>query len=751
MVRNTAACEARGNPGSPFGVPGEGEPQLAMMRAACVVTFVLTAGLARAQSPATADSLAAAGDTARAIEIYERALRGDRRNAELHYRVGRLYWGLAADDGAVSRDRRRAEEHLRYATRFAPDSARYWLGLAEIFRMARVSTMRVQWGSTVRKARELAITHGSPVLAEAEYQLGRMAWGAYERQGRRWVFPVGQPGILPEANDVNGWRELENMLETTLRELPGIEGEEDYRAAIEHLRAALRADPRSVQAAALLVVALGEYDQWEQALEVTRALVQDAPDSSDAWMTHGLALTRLERYEEAQVAQQRGLDLMPPAARMLYEDLSRILPRRDSTAWHAAPSRAREADRRLYWDVAQPLLLRSVNEVRAEYLARLTYADARWTEPSRDERGWETDRGAVYVRWGPPAIWGTLAADERRRDPGQILVLWVYPELELFFVFSGQLGYSHAGFAGEHQYQYETRANAHPVSFRNVPPLHRIDSAVVQIAQFRGQRGDTTELALFGFLPVGRMASNAAMPEVTLTSAAHVRDERFQPVAQRVDEERVQTGDSTHFETRSWRINVQPGQYVVRVEALSEELDRSARGAQAVLAQRFGRDSLQLSDVLVARRVAPRDSAPSSWHDFLIEPSVGRLAPGSSLGLLWEAYNLAPDASGIARYEVEVTVTVQSLLREGLGARVIGGVADALGLSARGDDELALRYEREARVTPGGRVVEYLMVDFEQAPSAEYEIRVRLTDRVSGQVAVAARQFAVDPKEPGTR
>lgn len=712
------------------------------MRLVSLLVVVLLAPAVEAQSFATADSLAASGDTAGAIAIHQRFLEQDQRNAEAHYRLGLLYSALAGDDGRVSRDRRRAEEHLRYATRFGPDSAKYWLGLADVFLMSSETSMRVQWGRATRKARELAIAHDSPVLAAAEYHLARMAWGRYEREGRRWAFPIGHPGLLADPNHPDGWRDMQNQLETTLRELPGFAAEDDYQAAVQHLRAALAAEPRAVSAAGLLVIALGEQRAWEEALEVSRRAVQDAADSAGAWMIHGLVLTRLLRFQEAQAAQQRGLGLMPAAERARYEDLSRILPRRDSLRWRAAPAAAQAADREFYWAVAQPLLLRGVNEARAEYLARLVYADTRWAEPGRRERGWETDRGAVYMRWGPPGRWGTLTNN---------YTVWIYPELRLFFAFSGQSGFSHARFAGDHQHQYEVRANSHPVSFRNLAPLERIDSAVVQVAQFRGQAGDTTELALFGFLPLGRMTQAVGNLEIGLRSAAYVRDARFRPVAQRVEEERVRTADSTHFETRSWRFGVTPGEYFVRVEALSEEVDRAARGAQAVVARRFGRDSLQLSDVLVARRVAPRDSTPESWHDFLIEPSAGRLAPGSPLGLLWEAYNLVPDTTGIARYEVEVTITVETLLRDALHLRVIGGVLDAVGLSARGDAELALRYDREARVTPGGRVAEYITVDFDRAPNAEYEVRIRVTDRVSGQVAESRSRFAVDPKEPGTR
>jgi len=696
---------------------------------------------AAGQTPAVAESLALVGDTAAAIATYEAWLERSRRDAEAHYRVGLLYWSRSLDDGPVSADRRAAEEHLRYATRYQSDSAKYWLGLADVFRRATEASMRVQWGAALRRARATALASGSPMLPLVEYQTGRMAWEQYERHGRRWSFPIGQPGQLPAANSPTAWRDMENMLETTIRPLPD-SWEGAYRDALRHLDEAARLDPGHVAAVGLLSIALGEQDRWAEALETTTALTAAVPDSARAWLVHGMVLARIGRYTDAQAAQERGLALWDGDSRARYEDLARILPRRRSHVWREATSAEREADGALYWSVAQPLLITGANEVRTEYLARVTYVDLRWSEPF-GPAGWESDRGSVYVRWGPPALWGTL-------DDNQ--TFWVYPDLRLFFAFKGRSGFTYVRFADEHQFVYEDRADGQPASFANVPALRRIDSAVVQVAQFRGSRPDSTDVTVFGFVPVGRMTRGAPRATVSLRTAAYVRGERFDAIAENVRDEQVTVADSTQFEHRSWRFLVPPGERVVRVEATTPELERGARSQQIIDVRRFDRDSFQLSDVLVARRLEPRDSTPESWRDFLIEPSPGLLTPGEQLGLLWETYNLAPDSGAIVHYRVEVSVRVGGMLREGgLHVRIVGGVLDAMGLSARGDERLALSYEVEAPAASSGRYVDYLVVDFDRVPSAAYEVTVTIVDLVTGAQASARRQFAVDPLEPGAR
>ncbi len=145
----------------------------------------------------------------------------------------------------------------------------------------------------------------------------------------------------------------------------------------------------------------------------------------------------------------------------------------------------------------------------------------------------------------------------------------------------------------------------------------------------------------------------------------------------------------------------------------------------------------------MAERVAPRDSTYTSWKDFFIQPSAGRLGPDAPIALLWEIYNLEPDSTGRARYTVDLRFTVREVERRGFIARILGGIGDAVGLSARGDDEVLLSYDRSVAAVAGGRQVEYLTVELEDAPQALYGIWVTVTDAVRGRSLTTRRQFMV--------
>jgi hypothetical protein len=199
---------------------------------------------------------------------------------------------------------------------------------------------------------------------------------------------------------------------------------------------------------------------------------------------------------------------------------------------------------------------------------------------------------------------------------------------------------------------------------------------------------------------------------------------------------------------RSWRLAVPEGQYLLRVEAHVSAIDRGARGMETVNVRGFPRDRLALSDVLAADRLAARDSSPGRWTEFLIAPNGGRFRPGDPLALLWEIYNLTPDSAGRVRYGVELRVTVDAIERRTLLAQIVGGVGDAMGLTAEGDDRVSLAYERDATARPDSALVEFVTVNLRDAPEGRYTVSVTVTDRATGQLATAERAVLVNRDPP---
>lgn len=697
---------------------------------------------ALAQRPLCGAEALTRGDTTAAAVACEHAIAENARDTEAYYRLGRLYEAVGS---------RAAEEQYRLATRYAPDSAKYWLALAAVLRAQDNVFARQQVGGVVDRAREAARAHGGTGAVEAEYRSALVAWDRYEQYANRYLFAGDAVAVDPYVL-MGEWKEVDDFFQRQVRPDPGDPGGDDRRAAEDYLRATLASDPRHVAAAGLLTVLLLETDRGEEAVELARHLVRAAPDSGRAWALLGTALVRTLAWPAAAAAFDTALRRLSPAERAPYGNLGLLLKGVDQARFGTlAPAQQAQLDS-LYWAVSQPLFLADVNEVRLEFYARLTYVLHRWTDPFRGVHGFETDRGGVYLRYGPPDVWAAFGRGRQsQRDAVEGLeserntIVWLYRGPQLRFLFTMTPGFARTTFSSDFRSYYEAQRNLFPVRFDNVPAVAEMDTILVQFAQFRGQTLDSTDLGVFSLMPIGRMARRAAVGDLPISVAAVVRDGRMRTVARVRRDETIRAGDALQIERRSFRFSLLPAEYLLRVEAQLPSVERAARSTSLLSLRRYGTDSLMLSDVLVADRVAPRDSTFTRWTDFLVSPSTGRFTPDAPVGLLWEIYNLQPDSTGTARYRIDLRITVKDIERRGFAARILGGIGDAVGLSAKGDDEVALSYDREVTMGAGGHQVEFLTVDLEDAPSATYGITVRVTDRVSGRAVEGRRQILVAP------
>jgi GWxTD domain-containing protein len=698
------------------------------------VLLILLAPAGLAQTLEEAEHLVARGDTAGAIAALEAVIAANERNAEAHYRAGVLRLARAKDAGAVSEDRRKGEAHLRYATRFAPDSARYWLALADFFRSQNLVTLRMQVPRVVGRALEAADHSANPVaIAEAEYRTARVAWDRWQQYGRRYrSSSAGTRAVVPDVNAE--WKEWQQFITQSVLPGPTDQGTRYLAAAEEALRRGLAARPLDVRLLGLLVVVFGEAGRWEEAAAILRHVTGLAPDSGGAWALYGLTLARSNRWREAQQAFQTALARMTPAERAPYENIGQIMRRADRIRWEQTPYAERAAFDSVYWRTAQPLVFTETNELQAEFYARLTYVDHRWSDEWRGYRGWENDKGAVYVRYGPPDFW----------SPG----LWVYLVPRFRFVFGQMPGFVRAYFAGDSREAFRVAQTLSPARFDNVPVYRAMDTIPIQAAQFRGP-GDSTAIAVFGAVPLRRMTDSLALATVPLISGALLQDQRGRELLRDRRTETVHLSSETPaVQHRSWRLTIGPGEYVLRVEAHVPALDRAARGVRPFAVRSYWGSWLMLSDLLLAGRVTPRDSTAARWSDYLIEPNGGWFTPGQSVGLLWEIYNLAPDETGHVYYAVDLRFTVESITRRSVVAQIIGGLGDALGVSAKGDDRITLHYTRTADAHPSHVNVEHLMVDLKDSPEGRYTVEVGVRDLRTGGSVVRQQVVHVDRAPP---
>lgn len=585
------------------------------------------------------------------------------------------------------------------------------------------------------------------VLAEIHWELGQIHERRYVTMVNRRMI-TGSAGTFSADEALANWQYVVNFLEQSTQRLDDA-GEIDYRKAEDHYRSALTADPTHAGAAIGLLALFYDGSRFEEMAQLAADLRKTQPVEPRIALALGLALHRLDRDSRAQFVFDTALALLPEQERLDMSGLETILQKEAAAAYAQMSGAERTSSDSLYWDVADPLKLTEVNEARMEFLARVAYADLRFSAAEFRTRGWQTDRGMIYVRYGDPPVKVTFAPQTSEIEGsdalGRVTYVWWYPQSKLRFVFVGPPAMNYAFFASDFRSYAEDARFLSPVRFDNLKPMLRVDSVPVQLARFRGDSGNT-DVSIFADIPTNLMLKDVDVARTTMETAMFLSDGRHRAVVTLRDSTNISSSARAGVTPRAWRRSLKPGQYLYRVEAREQASGGSARGLSPFRVDGFPVGQFALSDVLVARRIVPRaGEEPRSRSDFLIVPNASMtFVPRDTIHLYWELYGATPDSSGNSRLGISLALRVSALDRgRAIEARILGGIADAIGLSAKDDDRVALRYNRTVAINPSDRIPNYLALDLGAAPFGTYTLELTVTDLVSGQSATRERVLTV--------
>lgn len=741
---------------------------------AILVGLVLPAGLwAQARSSSATEegrrlvqealSLAERGDTARALERAARASHIAPELADARFLFGLLLARTAGTGVAIGGQRSDANREFEAALRLDAGNPRVLLELARL--KLKQPHLRIMAERYFRRALDAARRRHDPAVeADVEAEIGHIYFRRYEAVAHRRLM-VGEVAGFDWEAALRDQHYTKALLEDQSVPLRGM-GETDLAKAETHFRAGVRVDSALEAPNAGLLNLLSQTERNEEYLDAARTFARatgaaGGGDDAIAQLYLGLGLWRAHRGTEADSAFTRALAGLPAAERERIQDLSPIMRARDAVTYRQLTDSERIEYERLFWWAAEPLRLTTENEFRLEHLSRVAEADLRFSAPDLRLRGWNTDRGQLYIRYGPPPVVANFApnAYETNDDvlaTGMVTTVWYYPRRNLRFVFTGPPAYNYQRLAGDFSSYAENVRSQEPVAYDNVPVAVAMDSIPVQPAQFR-VAGDTaaTDVVFFAGIPVRTLVRGVELRRGELETGLFVTDTRLRDFVARRATEAIQFRAEDQFEGRTDAVRLPPGDYLYRFEARLPDTERAARGAGRLPVEDFRPSVLALSDIVVADRVEPREvgGPQRGRQDFFIDPNAAmQFRRSDPVHLYVEGYNLAPapDQGGgrVAHFQVAVRLRVQALERTGLAARVIGGMLDAVGVSATGDDQITLSYVAQESLDGRDRVPIYLALDLAGAPAGTYALDVAITDLTTNQVAVRHRMLRITEKTP---
>lgn len=705
--------------------------------------------VACAQAPvgaAQAASLGSRSDSLRELRSLDAVIRRADAGADAwHYR-GMLAWGLsdaerrtgfmerAANDSLLGV----AEESLKEAVR--QDKADYLVDLGRFYLTSNSAKVRSRAKGLFEKALDAARKRGdSAAVARAQDELGMTWWRHYVDRADRHIYSYVMDNVK-DRTFVKDPRSIAYFIDNqTIRAAAqDWSGQREYLRAWDHFSEALSADPSNRGALRHTYMALADRQRWVELEHVARMRLDADSDDAWAWLASGLAEHRLGNDLAADTAFHRGLAALPSAERARYDRLARIFTPRDSAGAARLPDSERENLRRMYWLMADPLWSTADNEHRLEFLSRVVYAELRFSVEEFGIHGADTDRGEVYVRYGPPPAVISFPADPSRHEESRIQVLWWYSTDESF-LFRALPTYGVATLAPPDMRELRRLRDTVPVVWRNAGQDDNVDSIPVQLVRFRAS-ADSGDVFVAARIPVDRLVNGIDLARGALDLDFSAYTWRAEPIFHDSTRQVLDFRKSASGELRSWNTRVPAGTFLYRVEALQPDAMRGARGASRIEVSPYR--GFGLSDLLVAATITQRSGSTSGrWYDYDIDPNLGVVKSGQPFSLLWETYGLTP-RGGNDEYDVHIKLSREK--RGGIGAlaaKIVGGVAGLVGISHGGSDQVTLSFPRRI---PATRVaLDRVTLDLGDASPGRYDLEVSVTDRATGKNMVERTSIAV--------
>jgi GWxTD domain-containing protein len=585
-------------------------------------------------------------------------------------------------------------KQLEQVTRLDKRNAEAFLELGRAY--TRLETV---WGRerallAIERAIQLQPRNTDFHYALAELHLKRTFDGAAKDEFKRMI-QLDPSDARPyyhlalfEEEDMLHYREMVSLHENATIFFSDF-AEEDYREAEKLYRTAIAFDPHLLAASYRLAGLYFEARRFEEMAEVLQAaLLQRMPAANhgaaasllrqptyfDLNLLLGLALTRLHQTEEAQRAFEAAFAEMSNEDRQLFFSLATVLSPKELKAYLAAADTSRRLEEQNFWNARDPLFMTSANERTLEHFSRMAYANLRFSFPERKVAGWKTDRGQALIRFGFPKGRVRTRADLGTTPTGHVTLnssreVWDYGDFHMLYEdrFLNR-NYSFAWSMapeGDGKNLFDRQIRITPERFEFEHGGKRLQLPHV-IAQFRSPQRDGTLLEVYYGLAASDLEPSRKTSEqrqYQLERGFFLCDQNWQPVfshhePRRLNFSHAANGGAALLIDR-WSLPAPAGRFNFSLEARDRVTNHSGAERDTLTIADFSTDSLRLSSVVLASRVAEAgaDLALYRKGEFALIPNLRRqFEADSTLYLYYEIYNLAFNPSGQTSFRLEHTI-----------------------------------------------------------------------------------------------
>ena len=470
-----------------------------------------------------------------------------------------------------------------------------------------------------------------------------------------------------------------------------------------------------------------EASNWSGMIEYARDFMKKDGENRHAVLILGLAYLRGGEYEKAEQAFLQFSEKLLPYERTYFEQFDLFLSRDQQIVIDSMKTMERDDFYKDFWFSRDPLFLTEQNERILEHYGRVAEAYLLFSAPKYNMEGWKTDRGLIWIRYGPPGHRYKFPGNEAWHYDTFSFSFYRFPRWSNYVKFLDTRAFSNSEFARQLQKKlpdlFKIKIRGKKIDF----PRYAVD--------FRGRDG-LSRVALFHGIPVASLYHKEKDNNyfASVDHGVFLFDHEWDRVVRDVWEEEhvsetVIDSTSTEMLIVQSRMEVAPGEYHLAIEFKDDSSGNIGAVREELQVEEYGYDSLQVSDILLASHIEPNPSAESiSIDELQFVPNVSRQFNNhQNLFLYFEIYNLqVSGVPGTSKFRLEYSVQYKKSPDE--EEWTIGNILGNLFSFSRNKYDLATSAEYD-----GNKPVENMYIEIDPAALTPgmYQLKLKVTDQLA--------------------
>lgn len=153
-------------------------------------------------------------------------------------------------------------------------------------------------------------------------------------------------------------------------------------------------------------------------------------------------IIQLEQNNEKAITEAKfsanwsNFEFSKPNINIAIEALKEYVPEKDLKNILQSPDSTKQTWFKTFWEERDPTPGTEENELQEEFYHRVDFANNNFTVNALDKEGWQSDRGNIYIKYGPPTD------VERHQDQLNLppYEIWYYDKLDRRYYFEDKSG-----------------------------------------------------------------------------------------------------------------------------------------------------------------------------------------------------------------------------------------------------------------------------------------------------------------------